>query len=72
MLEKPIMFSAPESNGLLKKRSYTVQGPGTSGSVSGVHCTLLLCFDCSFPQINALQNFFLPAVFGPWPECGEF
>ena len=56
MLEKPVKFLPPESNGFMKKRPYTVQGLVLQ-EVSLVYSvyTLLLCFGCSFPQVSPLQ-----------------
>ena len=38
MLKKAVMSPASENNGLMKKRSCSVQGLELSGSVSGVCC----------------------------------
>ena len=60
------MFPVPDSNGYIKKRSYTVQGLVLQ-DVFLVYaaCTLLL-FWLSFPQVSPLQTFFLPAVGSIW------
>ena len=66
MLGKPVMFHAPERNGFMKKRSYTVQGLVLL-EVSLVYavCTLLLCFGCSFLW-SVLCSFLLPTMGTVW------
>ena len=69
------MFPAPESNGFMEKRSYTVQGLSLQ-EVSLVYaaCALLLCFDCSI--VNWVLCRVPPClqwgVSGPWPEYASF
>ena len=69
------MFSAAETNGFMKKRSYTVQGLALQ-EVSLVYavCTLLLCFGC--PLSGSFLCRVSPCLqwreFGPCLECGEF
>ena len=61
------MFPSSESNGFMKKMVYNAQGLAIQ-EVFFVHavCTMLLCFGCSFPQINPLQIFSLPALGSVW------
>lgn len=60
MLEKPVMFPAPESNGFIKKISYTAQSLVLQ-EVFLVYavCTLLLCFGCFFPSGQSFAEFLL-------------
>ena len=61
------MFSAPESNVFMKKRSDNVQGLAFQEAL--LLCavrTLLLCYGYSIPQVSPLQNFSLPAVRSIW------
>ena len=43
------MFPAPESNGFMEKRLYTIQGLVLELSLVYSVCTLNLSFSCSFP-----------------------
>ena len=61
------MFHVPESNGFIKKRSYSAQDLELQEVFLGFAvCTLMLCFDCSYPQVSPLQSFSLPAVGSVW------
>ena len=64
------MFPALESNGFIKKWSYSVQGLALQ-EVFLVYaaCTLLLYFGFFFPQVSLLQSFSLPAVGSVWTLC---
>ena len=61
------MFSAPESNVFMKKRSDNVQGLAFQEVL--LLCavrTLLLCYGYSIPQVSPLQNFSLPGMGSIW------
>ena len=65
VLEKPIMFLAPESNGFIKKRSCSVQDLMPQGvSLVWAMCALLLCFECSVQQLASRLS--LPAMGSVW------
>ena len=62
------MFSAPESNGFIKKRSYTVQDLVLQEvCLVCAACThSAVCFGCSFPQVSSLLSFSSPIVGSIW------
>ena len=66
MLEKYAMFPAPESNGFMKM-SCSLQGLVLQRvSLVCAAYTLVMCFDCSIPQISPLQRLSLPIVGSVW------
>ena len=66
MLDKPIMFLVPESDGFMKNKSHSVQGLPLQGmSVVCVVC-ILLHFGCSVLQASRLQRLSLPEVGSVW------
>ena len=67
MLGKAVNFLAPECQGFMKNRSYSVQGLVFQGvSQLCAECTLLLCFDSSILQASHLQRLSVPAVGTFW------
>ena len=75
MLVGPVMSPAPASNGLMEERSCSAQSLVLYGvSLVCAECALLLCFGCLFFNSVICRGFpcLLWAMFGPWPECGEF
>ena len=78
MLGKPVTFPAPESNGYIKKRSYTVQDLVLQEFfLGGWHMLCVFC--CCVLAVLSLRSDLCRVspclqcgVFGFGPVCGEF
>ena len=66
VLEKPIMFPVPETNGLLRGRIMSRSWCFRECFWCMPCAVWLLCFGCSFLQISSLHSFSLPAVGSIW------